>query len=95
MRAASPGRCWQQVKVALLKFLQDASDFYRRLAVKLQATFGDVGVAIDAQGQISSENAPSQQQPAGAVNARVSVYRCLICLGDLARHVPRDSDSDI
>lgn len=86
-----------QVKIALLKFLQEATQFYKQLAVKLQATFGDVGFTVDAQSQISSENVQRQQQQqqrtaASAVDARISVYRCLICLGDLARCVASQTD---
>ena len=66
--------------------------FYKGLAVKLQDTFGDAGFSVDAEGQICGENTQQQEQlqqqaPLHAVDAQISVYRCLICLGDLARRV--------
>ena len=84
------------MKIALLKFLTCASDFYEGLALKLQATFGGAGFVVSARRQGPSEGvAPAgshsaqpprpQEPPARGVDVKISVYRCLICLGDLAR----------
>ncbi len=53
----------------------------------LQATFGDVGFdpgqGVQLGEQAQHEAAQRAQQ--GQYDCRASVYRCLICLGDLAR----------
>lgn len=79
-----------QVKVALLKFLKSASEFYEGLAMKLQATFGDAGfTSTDTLLAPPASQVPQtlpHALPIG-VDVKISVYRCLICLGDLARCV--------
>ena len=73
-----------QVKIAFGKFLQDAALFYRQLACKLQAAYGSVGFSLaDAQLQ-SPPHLPEQQYK--QQDCRQSVYRCLICLGDIFRY---------
>ena len=77
-----------QVKVALLKFLKSASEFYESLAMKLQATFGDAGfTSTDTSAAAPAIRVPRTLPHAlnVGVDVKISVYRCLICLGDLAR----------
>ena len=82
-----------QVKIAFGKFLQDAALFYRQLACKLQAAYGSVGFTLaDAQLQ-TPPNLPEQQYK--QQDCRQSVYRCLICLGDIFRYALQDSRSKL
>ena len=89
-----------QVKVAFKNFLQDAALFYRQLACKLQTAYGSVGFSLaDAQLQ----TAPSiPEKDYMQQDCRPSVYRCLICLGDIFRcvsepqnRVPRFCRADV
>ena len=75
-----------QTRRAFLGLLAEGTGFYKALAMKLQTAYGD------AKFQFAPEEAPS----IGAIaslssvdkgqDVRQSVYRCLICLGDLARY---------
>ena len=72
-----------QVKIAFGKFLQDAALFYKQLAVKLQTAYGSVGYsAADAQ-LTAVPSVPDQTYHQH--DCRSSVFRCLICLGDIYR----------
>lgn len=75
--------CCLQVKLTFGRFLQDAALFYRQLACKLQAAYGDVGFSL-ADAQLQAQPAVPHQQYS-AQDCQASVYRCLICLGDIFR----------
>ena len=75
-----------QVKAALLKFLDEATTFYMQLITDLQSTFGDIGLRMgDGQSTARLELHASQPLSTRHPASVVSIYRCLICLGDLAR----------
>ena len=72
-----------QVKIAFGKFLHDAALFYRQLACKLQSAYGNVGFSLaDAKLQ-TVPSVPAEQYK--QQDCTQSVYRCLICLGDIFR----------
>jgi Telomerase activating protein Est1 len=82
-----------QITNRFQKFLEESITYYRQLVEQLQTVYGSVGVILQ---QESGEGAhPSTQFPGGMVakaqpqDMRVSVNKCLICLGDLHRHAPR------
>ena len=78
-----------QVKIAFGKFLQDAALFYKQLAVKLQTAYGSVGYTV-ADAQLTA--VPSvPDQTYHQHDCRSSVFRCLICLGDIYRYQVSDS----
>ena len=72
-----------QVKLTFGRFLQDAALFYRQLACKLQVAYGNVGFSL-ADAQLEALPAVPNQQYS-AQDCQASVYRCLICLGDIFR----------
>lgn len=77
-----------QTTSVFVKFLREASTFYALLTLKLQAAFGQLGFALDFPDL--DDLAAVAQQPAipefkTSLDCRISIYRCLICLGDLAR----------
>ena len=78
------GFCCIQVKIAFGRFLQEGAKFYRELALKLQMAYGDVGFAL-ADAQLQNLPDFDSQQQYQQQDCRVSVYRCLICLGDICR----------
>jgi len=83
------------VKLTFGRFLQDAALFYRQLACKLQAAYGAVGFSLEeAQLQTTPAVPDHQYTPQ---DCKPSVYRCLICLGDIFRyaghHCPPQSPS--
>lgn len=72
-----------QVKIAFGNFLKEGAKFYRELALKLQIAYGDVGFSLaDAKLQALPDVPDNQFQP---LDCSMSVYRCLICLGDICR----------
>ena len=72
------------MKLTFGRFLQDAALFYRQLACKLQAAYGAVGFSLeDAQLQTTPAVPDHQYIPQ---DCKPSVYRCLICLGDIFRY---------
>ena len=77
-----------QVISAFVKFVKEASLFYALLAVKLQAAYGSVDFQLsfadqaDLDAALSSVALPPRM---ATPDCRISIYRCLICLGDLAR----------
>lgn len=76
--------CMLQVKIAFGKFLQDAALFYKQLAVKLQVAYGSVGYSV-ADAQLTAvPTVPDQAY--SHQDCRISVFRCLICLGDIFRY---------
>lgn len=76
-----------QVKNVLDKFLDNSREFYLELAVTLQATYGDVGFRSGSEEAVLDTAAFSQLPAVGTgLDCRISVYRCLICLGDLSRY---------
>jgi hypothetical protein len=80
-----------QVISAFLKFVRETSLFYATLAVKLQAAFGSVGFKLSFADQAELDAALEGMvlPPRTATfDCRISIYRCLICLGDLARSMP-------
>ena len=77
-----------QARKACLLFLNEASLFYALLVLKLQAAYGSVGFQLDFADQAALDAAlGSALLPprVATLDCRISVYRCLICLGDLAR----------
>ena len=76
--------CMLQVKIAFGRFLQDAALFYKQLAVKLQIAYGSVGYSV-ADAQLTAvPSVPDQAYQ--HQDCRTSVFRCLICLGDIFRY---------
>ncbi|WIA42128.1 hypothetical protein OEZ86_009400 [Tetradesmus obliquus] len=85
-----------KVAAAFMRFLEEASLFYRRLVMQLQAAYGDVGVklAVDtagaAGGGVAAANGAAAMLCSSGSSAprdvRPSIHRCLIYLGDLARY---------
>lgn len=73
-----------QVKIAFGRFLQDAALFYKQLAVKLQTAYGSVGYSV-ADAQLTAVP-PVPDQAYRQQDCRNSVFRCLICLGDIFRY---------
>lgn len=77
-----------QTTTVFVKFLREASTFYALLTLKLQATFGQLGFALEFPG-LDDLAAATQQtdipEYKTSLDCRISIYRCLICLGDLAR----------
>lgn len=76
--------CVPQVKIAFGRFLQDAALFYKQLAVKLQTAYGNVGYSV-ADAQLTAVP-PVPDQAYRHQDCRNSVFRCLICLGDIFRY---------
>lgn len=81
--------CKLQVKIAFGKFLQDAALFYKQLAVKLQSAYGSVGYSA-ADAQLTAVPSVADQTHHHH-DCRNSVFRCLICLGDIYRYQNSDS----
>ncbi|KAK9905112.1 hypothetical protein WJX75_009845 [Coccomyxa subellipsoidea] len=78
-----------KARKACLLFLNEASLFYALLVLKLQAAYGSVGFQLDFADQAALDAAlGSALLPprVATLDCRISVYRCLICLGDLARY---------
>ena len=77
-----------QTTSVFVKFLREASAFYALLTLKLQAAFGQLGFALDFPGlddlAVVTERAVIPEFKT-SLDCRISIYRCLICLGDLAR----------
>lgn len=77
-----------QTTSVFVKFLREASTFYALLTLKLQAAFGQLGFALEFPG-LNDLAAATQQTEIPefktSLDCRISIYRCLICLGDLAR----------
>ena len=74
-----------QVKVTLQKFISEATGFYLHLITNLQAAHGYVGLQV---GRSTGSIELHDEQLLSAADrgpAAVSIYRCMICLGDLAR----------
>ena len=77
-----------QTTSVFAKFLREASTFYALLTLKLQAAYGQLGFALDFPGLDDLAAATERTViPAfkTSLDCRISIYRCLICLGDLAR----------
>ncbi len=81
-----------QAKAAFNQLLDSGAGFYRRLALDVQAVHGDSGCPVHFPREPASPlaaaggGAPAAPGDAGApIDARPTVFRCLICLGDLAR----------
>ena len=75
-----------QVKAALLKFLEEATSFYLQLIASLQAAHGTIGLLLGTVPSSPRIVLHADQLPATEHSVVVvSIYRCLICLGDLAR----------
>lgn len=74
------------MKAALLKFLDEATTFYLQLINDLQARHGDICLRM-GDGQSTARLEPHAEPPLSTSHSAsaVSIYRCLICLGDLAR----------
>ena len=83
-------RCaFAQTTAVFVKFLREASVFYALLTAKLQAAYGQLGFALVFPG-MDDDLAAAVQRSAlpefkAALDCRISIYRCIICLGDLAR----------
>ncbi|KAF6253423.1 hypothetical protein COO60DRAFT_1643170 [Scenedesmus sp. NREL 46B-D3] len=84
-----------KVAAAFVRFLEDASLFYRRLVMQLQAAYGDVGVKLAVEAQAGAAAAAAANGAAAKLSSsgssaprdvRPSIHRCLIYLGDLARY---------
>ena len=71
---------------AFLKFLEESLAFYKAVASKLQLVFGSVGFDVGAEdaGALNGLAIPTDSQNQ---DCRSSVWRCIVCLGDLARSV--------
>lgn len=69
--------------------LLDGIGFYKSLAAKLQLVYGDVGYKLSTRDrgtyakQLAGVKVASRPE-----DVRVSVSRCLVCIGDLIRHIP-------
>lgn len=77
-----------QVRDTCLRFLNEASLFYALLVLKLQSAYGSVGFELDYADKAALDNALGSvllPPRVATLDCRISVYRCLICLGDLAR----------
>ncbi|KAL0043652.1 hypothetical protein WJX79_010938 [Trebouxia sp. C0005] len=74
----------QKVKLTFGGFLQDAARFYRQLACKLQTAYGAVGFSLEEAQLQTAPAVPDQQYT--PQDCKPSVYRCLICLGDIFRY---------
>ena len=77
-----------QTTSVFVKFLREASIFYALLTLKLQAAFGQLGFALEFPGLDDLAAATHQTEISEfktSLDCRISIYRCLICLGDLAR----------
>jgi len=77
-----------QTTTVFVKFLREASTFYALLTVKLQAAFGQLGFALNFPGLEDLAGASARSvipEVKTSLDCRISIYRCLICLGDLAR----------
>ena len=68
-----------------MKFLNEASGFYTQLVISLQAAHIDVGLRVQQSGQSIELHDSQLLNTAVRSTVVVSIYRCLICLGDLAR----------
>ena len=78
-----------QTTAVFVKILREASVFYALLTAKLQAAYGQLGFALAFPGMDDDLAAAAQRSALpdfnAALDCRISIYRCLICLGDLAR----------
>lgn len=75
-----------QASGAFSKFLAEAADFYRALVLRLQTTYGSVGVDTAPEDvHVLDRTASISAKDAGNVDCRSSVCRSLVCLGDIAR----------
>lgn len=77
-----------QTTAVFVKYLREASAFYALLAVKLQAAYGQLGFALDFPGLedlLEAIERTAVPEFKTGLDCRISIYRCLICLGDLAR----------
>lgn len=84
----SNSHCVAQATHACLRFLKEAALFYAMLVLKLQAAYGSVSFQLDFADQAALDAALGSvllPPRAATLDCRISVYRCLICLGDLAR----------
>lgn len=83
------GCAFAQTTAVFVKFLREASVFYALLTAKLQAAYGQLGFALAFPGMDDDLAAAAQRSALpifkAALDCRISIYRCLICLGDLAR----------
>ncbi|PNH10984.1 hypothetical protein TSOC_002230 [Tetrabaena socialis] len=72
---------------AYLRFLDEALAFYRKTVWKLQWVYGSVGALVDLDAALQNEIQECVPRASGAraADARQSVHRCLIYLGDLCR----------
>ncbi|BDA49482.1 probable telomerase-binding protein EST1A at N-terminal half [Coccomyxa sp. Obi] len=80
---------YTKVRDACLRFLNEASLFYALLVLKLQAAYGSVGFELDYADKSALDTALGSvllPPRVATLDCRISVYRCLICLGDLARY---------
>ena len=80
--------CPVQTASVFAKFLREASAFYALLTLKLQAAYGQLGFALDFPGLDDLAAATERTvipEFKISLDCRISIYRCLICLGDLAR----------
>lgn len=79
---------WAQTTAVFVRFLREASTFYALLTSKLQAAYGRLGFTLEFPG-LDDLDAVSEQTAMPefktSLDCRISIYRCLICLGDLAR----------
>jgi hypothetical protein len=70
-------------------FLKEGKEFYCKLASQLQEVYGSNGVCEI----VAPELAPGPgKTPREVRDIRISLFRCLICLGDLTRCLPNLHD---
>jgi hypothetical protein len=61
-----------KVAAAFVRFLEDASLFYRRLVMQLQAAYGDVGVKLQVEPQTGASAAAAANGAAAMACSTVS-----------------------
>jgi hypothetical protein len=61
-----------KVAAAFVRFLEDASLFYRRLVMQLQAAYGDVGVKLQVEPQTGGSAAAAANGAAAMLCSTVS-----------------------
>jgi hypothetical protein len=76
-----------------VKFLTEAAGSYTQLIINLQAAHGNVGLWVNPSGQSIELRDSQLLDTAVRSPVVVSIYRCLICLGDLARCVQKSSET--
>ena len=78
-----------QAQSAFNQLLSAAATFYRSLALDVQAVYGHGGcpVSFPEHPAIGAGATPPTPN-ASPIDARPTISRCLICLGDLARYAP-------